>query len=607
MDTHYKDASPSDTIQRIRAILHKHGILAMEFAWHRNGNHYQSLTLKVSGTPFSVNGKGVTPELALASAYGELMERLQNLAPFRLIHNFPKEVWTTHGFVYAPDEIRLTAAELLVNRGPWLVRQLLTLPEGVNDLKAIQDWKKVSRVDQAEPFRCVPFYHVNTGGIDYLPMEMVSKMYTSNGMAAGNTMEEALVQGLSEVFERYAIIRILNEPITPPEIERDRIMANPVLSGLVNDVESTGKYRLCFKDCSLGIGLPVVAVICTELDTGRYFVKFGAQPLFEIAVERTLTELLQGQELQAMKGFQTFSYPSPTGDSVQNLMGILVNGCGQYPLSFFQEDGSYECSSLWSERVSNRQLLDRMLDFVKSNGWDLFIRDVSFLGFPACQIIIPGVSEVERFDSSGSIESYNSYIHICEQLRRVPSLDDRQREALADEIAMHSKGDASPVDWMHLDVANPPWVYRNTDWLLVALYASAGNAGKAARCWQSFLDSYSRTSRESDAPLYFRCAANYFSLLAGGIAASQAERTLSLFYPQSMVERVINEFSRDSLLYGLSWLPCFNCDACPSKGLCSHRELEKLYLSLKQAYRNNVIDQSRLASLLAITSNSFPM
>ena len=77
IDTMYKDDSPINTVNRIKNILNDYGIKTIE-RWNDSGVPYcYSLRVSVFGTVFGVNGKGVTKEFALASGYGELMERLQ--------------------------------------------------------------------------------------------------------------------------------------------------------------------------------------------------------------------------------------------------------------------------------------------------------------------------------------------------------------------------------------------------------------------------------------------------------------------------------------------------------------------------------------------------
>lgn len=80
----YKDELPLKTINRIRDILGDLGLLAVETAWKNSVEGFYSVSLLIQNTTMMTNGKGTSYEYALASAYGEMMERLQNQAVFRL-------------------------------------------------------------------------------------------------------------------------------------------------------------------------------------------------------------------------------------------------------------------------------------------------------------------------------------------------------------------------------------------------------------------------------------------------------------------------------------------------------------------------------------------
>ena len=62
------------------------------------------------------------------------------------------------------------------------------------------------------------FTRQSDGETVYIPMNIVGNLYVSNGMSAGNTRNEARVQGLSEVFERHIKNRIIAESISLPEM-----------------------------------------------------------------------------------------------------------------------------------------------------------------------------------------------------------------------------------------------------------------------------------------------------------------------------------------------------------------------------------------------------
>ena len=64
---------------------------------------------------------------------------------------------------------------------------------------------------------------IRPGDIIWFPVNVIGNIYVSNGMSAGNTANEARVQALSEVFERYVKNRIIAEGICLPEVPREVI------------------------------------------------------------------------------------------------------------------------------------------------------------------------------------------------------------------------------------------------------------------------------------------------------------------------------------------------------------------------------------------------
>lgn len=582
--THYKEKQPQQTVADIRRLLYEHGISVIEKEWHTSLDCYHSLTLAVEGTPLTVNGKGVTPSYALASAYGELMERLQNMATFKLIYDFSKKGLQKYGFYFAPDEKTVKWDTLLKQQGPWLKKQIALMNDPSEIDALLKKWQSISLGNSGESFVSLPFYHANSGETDVIPVIMLSKMYTTNGMAAGNTIEEALVQGISEIYERYATMQILQKKISPPMIPRYEIEENDRLHNMVQVIESSGRYRLHFKDCSLGIGLPVVAVLCVDTQTGKYFVKFGAHPIFEMAVERTLTELLQGQNLSQMKGMRPYIHDTKQACSKDNIYGILINGCGNYPCSFFNEAPDYPYTPFDDNELKNNQeILKQMVEYIMKMGWDLFVRDVSFLGFPACQIIIPGMSEVESFDDIEGLSKYASFCKTKTSLKNIKDLTKAECKEFAIKIDnVSGLKNMSPAEWLHIEGDDCTWVYRNTYWLVVALYVLTDEYTKSAQVMNRFLKDFEKYT-EAKEPCYFRCAAAYLSMKGEGIPQDKIVSVLNTFYPHQLIHNVTHDFSQEQLVSALSCLP---------DNEHTQNDLLVLYDKLKTAYSKNVIKQN---------------
>ena len=80
----YKDDTPVATVKRIKDILNKLGIKTSEKYYSPGINGLFSCRITIRGTEIGQNGKGTTPEYALASGYAEFIERLSTgfLIPF---------------------------------------------------------------------------------------------------------------------------------------------------------------------------------------------------------------------------------------------------------------------------------------------------------------------------------------------------------------------------------------------------------------------------------------------------------------------------------------------------------------------------------------------
>ncbi len=211
-----KDRLPLDTVEYIRRILKDLDIFTIEHAWVNTVDRFYSVRLTVAGTEIGTNGKGVTPEYALASAYGEFMERFQN----RILHtncDFGADMYSRHDFLYAPDEKYLSIDEFLLSLpGEWKTIYAPYDGTAADLAPCLEQFIKLNPPPFPGKLVCLPYFNRQTGGLFYFPGIIAEYFYGSNGMAAGNTPEEALVQGLCEIFERSAQKQILIRNITPP-------------------------------------------------------------------------------------------------------------------------------------------------------------------------------------------------------------------------------------------------------------------------------------------------------------------------------------------------------------------------------------------------------
>ncbi len=599
----YKDEVPLRTIGKVKDILGGMGLLPIEKAWRNSLQGFYSVSVNIAGTDLSVNGKGVSHEYALASAYGELMERLQNLCTFRLSFDLSPQALTRQGFYYAPDEKLLSTADFLAAGGEWLTAQLAGLDPDTDKEALLKRWQGITYEELPADFAAVPYCNVHTGNLSYLPVKMTAKMYMSNGMCAGNTPEEALVQGISELFERHVNQRVIREKIVPPTIPDEYIGRFPRIAAMIAAIEARGSCRVIIKDCSLGRRYPVVGVVYINLADQSYFVKFGAHPLFEIAAERTLTELLQGQNIARMMGMREFSYRAGA-EAGNNLIGILVHGSGVYPSEFFGSQASYTFQE-WDEvkADSNRELLRHLLAVLADDGFQVYARDVSFLGFPAFHVVVPHFSEIEAFGDIGAIEEYAAYNDVRRLIRRLGELDEEERGQVIRFLRqLPYSPDTSVFEFLNQPISNLasfPWYFGNLDLLLTVLLCQNGDLAGAAEVFERFVAFSRNSSRPEGAVTYYRCVADYLGARAAGRSETDIAGTLGAFYPPDVVAGVVREFGDPAkLICRPDNPPCFGCLRCHQRSECLHPQTEQVYLLLKDRQAACLIDQRRLTELV---------
>ena len=519
-----KDAQPADTLCRIREILRAHGIQTRE-QWNDSGvPHCHSVRVMITGTPFGTNGKGVTRELALASGYGELMERLQlgYLTKTDLQKAAPQED--------AAAGERVMEQELLLSSG--VMDPYPALAKAATGAELTAQGILSQYADAQGKIPVTGFYSIQRGQEIFLPTALRRSVYTTNGCAAGNTLEEALVQAISEIVERHYKSRILSECIALPDVSEETLQSYPLIWEIIQFLRDS-QFRVTVKDCSLGGKFPVVCVCLVDRRTGRYHTHFGAFPNFEIALQRTLTESFQGRNLAQIGQYEDFVTDA---GAPAVLMNELVNGTAEKTPAFFLAAGESRPGAGF-EGADNRSLLKECLEFFRDQGLDLWVRDCSCLGFPACQVIIPGYSEI--------------FPH-----RLSPRHSDTRYAPIARKV-LRSPGTARPDEWMgllmHLGQSKAAGLgvgsflsqanlaaeltAREDGFLLnTALAYVHYSLGKTADSLKAIQNAISLATAQDGE--YLICLKRYLTLCAQGAAPEQIRAVLEIFHREETVSKL---------------------------------------------------------------------
>lgn len=389
----YKDKEPEETIFLIRQILHNAGIFVVERFWFDGFDSFYSCRLEIEDTSIGVNGKGSTIVFALASAYGELLERLQTHMLFMNMNlNSVKEEL---GFQFDPREKHVEKDKL--RPLPISFKKSFMFAD---EYTTYDYWVDVFlQEDSPKEVTYLPFYDIQKEEGIFLPSNIVYMLSGSNGMCAGNTKYEALSQGISEIFERYVMKKVYFSSEGLPSVPEHHLKKYFWKEyELIQKIQLNSNFAFDVKDCTFGGMYPVMAIVVRDLEHNRYAVCFGADPDIRIALQRCITEVFQGS-LTLLEKSHPFELVFPSDISNVDYNEQLKSSSGKWAYPIFRN--KEEAFPIPSTFYSSKEKYDKLIAMLYKNGADnIYIRDCSFTEFHTYQIIIPGFSEAFIHDKA---------------------------------------------------------------------------------------------------------------------------------------------------------------------------------------------------------------
>ena len=379
MDLLSKNAPLEESIKTMNAVLNDVGCKTkFSYEQHPLENCY-SVNLSSLEAPRHIysNGKGILSDASVASALGEYIERLQT-NNFFIDFNLPNRK-------YYPDEV---AFEL---DGNYLNTELLEIYNPTKELSGedLVDFNS----DYTDKVVSLPFIKQSSGEKIYFPINVLSNLYVSNGLATGNTPLEAKVQSLSEIFERYAKIEIIKNAYALPKFPDEVVASFSRLNKDVLKLRELG-YIIEVLDASLGGKFPVTAISLINPKNATLFVSFGAHPILEVSLERTMTELMQGRSLENLDSFETPTFDMSLVADNFNLESHFIDSNGKLGFGFLNAKKSFEYSVSTYNGKDSQDEYNFLIGILEDMNKQSYIREYDYLGFYSCQMIVPSLSEV---------------------------------------------------------------------------------------------------------------------------------------------------------------------------------------------------------------------
>lgn len=327
------------------------------------------------------NGKGTLSSASKASALGEYIERLQTNNCFIDFH-LPNRA-------YYPDQ------KVFEFGGEYLSPSLYGIYNPSNEMsnEDLVDFNS----DYADKIVALPFQSFFGNEQVYIPLNILSNLYVSNGLASGNTPDEAKVQALSEIFERHAKIEIIKNGYALPKYPESIIATFPKLHADLLELRKAG-FIVEVLDASLDGKFPVTAISLINPRNGTLFVSFGAHPILEVSLERTMSELMQGRGVENLDAFEMPTFDMSIVGDTFNLEAHFIDSNGKIGFGFLNAIKSFEYAP-WNYKGEGSQAEYAFLcDIVKSMGKEIYLREYTYLDFYSCHMIVPSVSEVYPID-----------------------------------------------------------------------------------------------------------------------------------------------------------------------------------------------------------------
>jgi ribosomal protein S12 methylthiotransferase accessory factor len=443
-----KDLPLEQTIANMTRVLADLGIKIEIASWRNLVPHVWSLHIRDAHSPMCfTNGKGSTKESALASALGEYIERLNNN------HFYAGSFWgediSNAAFVHYPNERWFKPG------------RKDALPSGMLDAYCLKIYNPEGELrgthlidtnsGNAQRGICaLPFVRQSDGAVVYFPSNLIENLFVSNGMSAGNTLAEAQVQCLSEIFERAVKREILESEIALPDVPHDVLAKYPGILAGIQELEAQG-FPVLVKDASLGGRYPVMCVTLMNPRTGGVFASFGAHPSLEVALERSLTELLQGRSFEGLNDLPQPTFTSNAVTEPNNFVEHFIDSSGVVSWRFFSAkadfhfvEWDFSSQSQNDTTSANAQEAATLFGILKDLGKEAYMAVYDQLGATACRILVPGYSEVYPVDDL-IWDNTNKALLFRADILNLHRLDDAQLEALLERLDNNELDDYSDI------------------------------------------------------------------------------------------------------------------------------------------------------------------
>ena len=223
--------------------------------------------------------------------------------------------------------------------------------------------------------------------------------------------------------------------MTLPDVPQEVLAKYPSILAGIQALQEQG-FPVLVKDASLGGQYPVMCVTLMNPRTGGVFASFGAHPKLEVALERSLTELLQGRSFEGLNDLPQPTFSSNAVTEPNNAVEHFIDSSGVVSWRFFSSESDYEFVE-WDfsgqGEHSNSEEAAALFAILEGMGKEAYMAVYEHLGATACRILVPDYSEVYLVEDL-IWDNTNKALLFREDILNLHRLEDAELEALLERL-----------------------------------------------------------------------------------------------------------------------------------------------------------------------------
>jgi oxazoline/thiazoline synthase len=345
-------------------------------------------------------GKGSTAEQGEASALMEAIERYSG--------------------IFQGDEIRVTrrftdfpSGDAILPNDVLLFSDAQDRQDQAQTIDADPSMPMPAPFDRSAEIEWSPVWSLRDERFKYLPTSLLYFFYRgpptayhvhadSNGCAAGNTLEEAIVQGFLELVERDAYAIWWYNRLQRAEVDLGQF-DEAYIRDLKIQLAETGR-RLWMLDVTSDLGIPSFVTITHWMENSQEFVEFGSGSHFDarIAALRAMTELNQFLSIGLMGGRD----PNPSSQESNDGVGTPPFRLQDHP--YLTPSGAAVVRPDFGSKfgsLDTREQVRACVNLAKRAGLDFLVLDQTRpdIDVPVARVIVPGLRHFYRRFAPGRL------------------------------------------------------------------------------------------------------------------------------------------------------------------------------------------------------------